>query len=89
MQKLTAEIPYAIKIENVKKQYRLGQIGGGTLRGDVCKKGFFAYLQTDDSWTGMDIFKSFYYYCDLYHCFWKGIFSKTDKTDSNCAFSNG
>lgn len=29
------KIPYAIKIENVKKQYRLGQIGGGTLRGDL------------------------------------------------------
>lgn len=28
-------VPYAIKIENVKKQYRLGQIGGGTLRGDL------------------------------------------------------
>lgn len=28
-------IDYAIKIENVKKQYRLGQIGGGTLRGDL------------------------------------------------------
>lgn len=26
---------YAIKIENLKKQYRLGQIGGGTLRGDL------------------------------------------------------
>lgn len=26
---------HAIKIENVKKQYRLGQIGGGTLRGDL------------------------------------------------------
>ena len=24
-----------IKIENVKKQYRLGAIGGGTLRGDL------------------------------------------------------
>ncbi len=24
----------AIKIENVKKQYRLGTIGGGTLQGD-------------------------------------------------------
>ena len=24
-----------IRIENVKKQYRLGQIGGGTLRGDL------------------------------------------------------
>lgn len=29
------EIPYAIRIENVYKQYRLGQIGGGTLRGDL------------------------------------------------------
>lgn len=29
------QIPYVIKIENVKKQYRLGQIGGGTLRGDL------------------------------------------------------
>lgn len=29
------EIPYAIRIINVKKQYRLGQIGGGTLRGDL------------------------------------------------------
>ena len=29
------QVPYAIKIENVKKQYRLGQIGGGTLRGDL------------------------------------------------------
>lgn len=28
-------VPYAIKIENIKKQYRLGQIGGGTLRGDL------------------------------------------------------
>lgn len=28
-------VPYAIKIENVKKQYRLGQIGGGTLKGDL------------------------------------------------------
>ena len=24
-----------IRVENVKKQYRLGQIGGGTLRGDL------------------------------------------------------
>ena len=29
------QAPYAIKIENVKKQYRLGQIGGGTLQGDL------------------------------------------------------
>lgn len=29
------EIPYAIRIENVYKRYRLGQIGGGTLRGDL------------------------------------------------------
>lgn len=29
------KVPYAIKIENVKKQYRLGQIGGGTLRNDL------------------------------------------------------
>lgn len=28
-------VPYAVKIENVKKRYRLGQIGGGTLRGDL------------------------------------------------------
>lgn len=28
-------VPYAIKIENVKKKYRLGQIGGGTLREDL------------------------------------------------------
>lgn len=28
-------VPYAIKIENIKKRYRLGQIGGGTLRGDL------------------------------------------------------
>lgn len=32
---LENSVPYAIKIENVKKQYRLGQIGGGTLRGDL------------------------------------------------------
>lgn len=30
-----AVIPYAIRIDNVYKQYRLGQIGGGTLRGDI------------------------------------------------------
>lgn len=29
------KIPYAIKIEGLKKQYRLGQIGGGTLKGDL------------------------------------------------------
>lgn len=29
------DIPYAIQITNVYKQYRLGQIGGGTLRGDL------------------------------------------------------
>lgn len=28
-------IPYAINIQDVTKQYRLGQIGGGTLRGDL------------------------------------------------------
>lgn len=27
--------PYAIQIKGLKKQYRLGQIGGGTLRGDL------------------------------------------------------
>ena len=27
--------PYAIKITNLKKQYRLGQIGGGTLQADI------------------------------------------------------
>lgn len=35
MQKINEEVPYSIKIENLKKQYRLGQIGGGTLRGDL------------------------------------------------------
>lgn len=29
------QVPYAIQISNVYKQYRLGQIGGGTLRGDL------------------------------------------------------
>lgn len=29
------EKDFAIKVENVKKQYRLGSIGGGTLRGDL------------------------------------------------------
>lgn len=28
-------VPYAINIKNVKKRYRLGQIGGGSLRGDL------------------------------------------------------
>lgn len=28
-------VPYAIKIQGLKKQYRLGQIGGGTLQGDL------------------------------------------------------
>ena len=28
-------VPYAIKVDNLKKLYRLGQIGGGTLRGDL------------------------------------------------------
>ena len=27
-----------IRVENVKKQYRLGQIGGGTLRGDLLRR---------------------------------------------------
>lgn len=32
---MITRVPHAIKIESVKKQYRLGQIGGGTLRGDL------------------------------------------------------
>lgn len=34
---LTCEktVPYAIQISGLKKQYRLGQLGGGTLRGDL------------------------------------------------------
>ena len=31
----TSENEIMIKIDNVKKQYRLGTIGGGTLRGDL------------------------------------------------------
>lgn len=30
-----AQVPYAIQIKNVSKQYHLGQIGGRTLRGDL------------------------------------------------------
>ena len=35
-----------IEIDNVKKQYRLGTIGGGTLRGDI--ESFWARLRHKD-----------------------------------------
>lgn len=37
---------FAVKIENVVKEYRLGQIGGGTLKGDL--QSFFARLRGRD-----------------------------------------
>ena len=35
MEKKTENRPVAIRLSGVKKRYKLGQIGGGTLRGDL------------------------------------------------------
>ena len=34
-----------IRVQDVKKQYRLGQIGGGTLRGDLQRRSTASALQ--------------------------------------------
>ena len=40
-----------IRVENVKKQYRLGQIGGGTLRGENAAQDAFGMWESNLSIT--------------------------------------